>query len=178
MHSIYEFEIGSYRKQIQLMRSEFDQIDWDNIENLTEYGLARSNRSNFLIVGLCGLVEAQLFEIAEKQKDFDISKVKHGGLDKLKNHLKEISELNFRDLNNWDWFKSIYEIRNTIVHSYGGMIIKKNPIELKEHLKKLNLNKYLIAERRIRFEPEGLERILKIVENLLKELEVYATQDH
>jgi len=176
MPSIYEFEISSYREQIQSMRSELKNIDLNEVDNLTHFGLARSNRANFIIVGLCGLVEAQLFEIAEKQEEFDISEVKYGGLTKLQEHLKEISELNFGNLEKWDCFKSIYKIRNTIVHSYGGLITKQDPNKTKHQLNKLNLSKYLVGDRRIRFEPDGLDEVLEIVEDLLAELKNYATK--
>jgi hypothetical protein len=175
MPSIYEFEIDSYRKQIQQLRYELKNVEWDEIENKTHFALARSNRANFIIVGLCGLVEVQLFEIAKEQNEFDISEVKDGGLSKLETHLKDISDINFGKLENWDWFKSIYEIRNTIVHSYGGLITKQDPNGIKNHLSKLSLSKYLVGERRIRFEPDGLDKILKVIENLLSELKEYAT---
>ncbi len=175
MPSIYEFELQSYRKQIQLMRSEIENIDWDNIENLTHFGLARSNRSNFLVVGLCGLVEAKLFDIAEHQEHFDLEKINSKGLSGLVDYLKELEALQFNKLDYWDPFYSIYQIRNAIVHSYGGLITKQNPSKIKNHFSKLGLTKYLVADIRIRLAPDALDQITDTVENLILELNQHAT---
>lgn len=170
MPSIFEIEIQSYRNQIQSLRYELENIDWDSIENITHFSLARSNRTNFLVAGLCGLVEAKLFEIAELQENFDLERIKSDGLKGLKKYLKELDAIDFGKLKNWDAFISIYEIRNTIVHSYGGLISKQDPSKIKNHLSKLNLEKYLVADRRIRLTPDALDQITDIVENLIEEL--------
>lgn len=174
MPSIYDFEIQSYRNQIQSLRSELENIDWDSVDNLTHFSLARSNRTNFLVVGLCGLVEAKLFEIAESQENFDVKRIKYDGLMSLKEYLKELDAIEFGKLKNWDAFNSIYEIRNTLVHSYGGLIVKQDPSKVKNHLSKLNLEKFLIADRRIRLTPEALDQITDIIEDLIEELNYHS----
>lgn len=175
MPSIYEIEIQSYRNQIQSLRCELENIDWDSIENFTHFSLARSNRTNFLVAGLCGLVEAKLFEIAESQSNFDVGKIKYDGLMGLKKYLKELDTIDFTKLKNWDAFNSIYEIRNTIVHSYGGLISKQDPSKIKHHLSKLNLEKFLVEDRRIRLTPEAIDQITDTVENLIEELNYNVT---
>ena len=170
MPSIYDFEIQSYRSQVKSLQSELVDIDWGSIENLTHFSLARSNRINFLAVGLCGLVEVKLFEIAEAQENFNIERIKYEGLKGLKKYLKELSAINFGDLKHWDAFNSIYEIRNTIVHSYGGMIAKQDPTRIKTHLSKLDLENILVGDRRVRLTTEALDQIILVVDNLIGEL--------
>jgi len=68
---------------------------------------------------------------------------------------------------------SVYELRNSIVHSYGGMIVEEASPKLVEHLSKLGLTRVLIGGRRIRLDPAALDMIINIVDSLLAELTAY-----
>jgi len=67
----------------------------------------------------------------------------------------------------------VYELRNSIIHSYGGMIVDEANPKLIEQLSKLGLTRVLIGGRRIRLDSAALEMIFNIVDSLLTELGAY-----
>lgn len=155
--------------QLSEIRLQLENIDWNKIENKTQWAFARSNRLNFMVVGLCGLVEAYLNELAKKQEGFDPSDI-NDSIDGLKKFLKKTNTLDFPNLKNWDSFQSVKKVRNVIVHAYGGMITKETPGKLLNQFKKLNLNRYLIGDRRIRLDSDALDQIINIVDGLIQEI--------
>ena len=127
-----------------------------------------------MVVGLCSLVEVRLLELAETStSQFKLSDVRGQGISRLKLYLSRLGTVDFGSLNKWDGFTSVYELRNSIVHSYGGLIIDEASPKLVEHLSKLGLTHVLIGGRRIRVDSIALEIILNIVDSLLAELGAY-----
>lgn len=175
MSTLYHHEIESYKIQLEQIRSQIDDIDYKE-NNLTQFAFAISNRSNFFVVGLCGLIEARLFEMAQEHESiFKLSDIRGQGISRLKIYLERVNAIDFSELKNWDSFQSVYKIRNWIVHSYGGMVIEKDTTKLQEQFSKLNFSKYLINKRRIRLGPDALEQILSVVDGLLDEIDAYET---
>lgn len=147
------------------------------VENLTHAVFGVSNRANLMAGGLCGLVEACLVDRAENAvSQIKLSDVRGQGISRLKLFLSRLGIIDFGRLKNWNRFKSVYELRNSIVHSYGGMIVDAPDEKLIEHLSKLDLVNVLVGGRRIRVGPSALERILNIVDDLLRELGAYENQ--
>lgn len=175
MYSIYHYEIESYKEQLNQIESTIDGFfqDREN-KNLTHFSLASSNRCNFLVVGLCGLVEARLFEIAKDQDELETSKLR-GGLGRLVNLLKKVDAINFGELRYWDSFYSISRIRNSIVHGYGGLVLDEAPKKIRIHLDQLGLASSLVGDRRIRLGPKAVKKVIKVVDKLLDELGAYVT---
>ena len=83
--------------------------------------------------------------------------------------------IDFSKLSNWDRFQSIYSIRNSLVHSYGGLIVDTSVEKLQKHVDKLGFQNVLVGGRRVRLNPDSLEKVLDVVNELLKELNAYAT---
>jgi uncharacterized membrane protein YuzA (DUF378 family) len=40
-----------------------------SIDNITHFGLGVSNRANYMVVGLCSLVEVCLYEVAKQEEE-------------------------------------------------------------------------------------------------------------
>jgi hypothetical protein len=175
MPTLFHHEIQSYRAELKQLHGDFQKIAKPGaVENLTQASFGVSNRGNLMVVGLCSLVEIRLFELAETNKSqFKLSDVRGQGISRLKLYLSRLGVVDFGSLKNWDHFTSVYELRNSIVHSYGGMIVEEASPKLVEHLSKLGLTRVLIGGRRIRLDPAALEMIINIVDSLLAELRAY-----
>ncbi len=127
-----------------------------------------------MAVGLCSLVEVCLLDLVQAHKSqFKLSDMRGQGISRLKLYLSRVGALDFGKLNKWDDFRSVYELRNSIIHSYGGMIVDEASPKLVEHLSKLDLTYVLVGGRRIRLDSVALELILNIVDSLLAELGAY-----
>lgn len=66
---IYEHELMAYEREIRAINDEFQKYTRGElkVDNLTHYGLAMSNRTNLLVVGLCSLVEVFMYELAHDE---------------------------------------------------------------------------------------------------------------
>lgn len=124
---IYSHELSAYKMELESLRSEicnFSKVRNEH-ENLTHFSLGVSNRGHLIVVGLCSLVEAFLYELAseeENNQSFKLGDLRGSGLTKLKNYLSRAKRVDFGKINDWGNFKNIYTLRNTLVHSYGGLI--------------------------------------------------------
>jgi hypothetical protein len=175
MPTLYHHELQSYRTELERRESEIQQISKPgSVPNLTHAAFGVSNRANLMVVGLCSLVEIRLFELAERvESPIKLGDVKGQGISRLKIFLSRLQIVDFGKLRKWDAFKSVYKLRNSIVHSYGGMLIDEPDTNLVEHLSKLNLLNILVGGRRIRVDSHALKIILDIVDSLLAELGAY-----
>jgi hypothetical protein len=178
MPTLFHHEVQSYRAELKRLKSDIQKIAKPGaVENLTHASFGVSNRGNQMVVGLCSLVEVRSFELAEGGKGgkspIKLSDVKGQGICRLKLFLSRLGIVDFGRLKKWDGFMSVYELRNSIIHSYGGMIVDEPSPKLVEHLSKLGLTNILIGGRRIRLGPDALEIILNIVDSLLAELTAY-----
>lgn len=177
MPTIYAHEIAAYRVDLQSIGPRFHEISAGNVtKNLTHATLAASNRSNLILVGLCGLVEAWLFELAMRDHGpFQLSDIRGQGVRKLQLFLSRTEVIDFSRLKHWERFQNIYAIRNAIVHSYGGLVGKEESKKFDEALSYLGLQDSLVGGRRIRLGPTELQVLLDIIDDLLGELGAYAT---
>ena len=169
---IYFHELSSYKREILNLADEIKRGKSKG-ENLTHFGLAVSNRANLMIIGLCSLVEALLYEIAEEEEqknNFKIDDLKGTGLKRLKNYITRTKLIDFGKINQWGKFIHIYDIRNAIVHSYGGLVASSDIDKVKHALHYLNLPNILFANKRIRTTPKDLLDLLSIVEATIESL--------
>jgi hypothetical protein len=175
MPTLFHHEIESYKGELKRLKSDIHEIAKPNaVENLTHAAFGVSNRGHHMVVGLCSLVEVRLFELAESGKSpIKLSDVKGQGISRLKLYLSRLEIVDFGRLKKWDEFTSVYELRNSIVHSYGGMIVEEPSPKLLQNLAKLGLTHVLIGGRRIRLDSAELEMIFGIVDSLLAELGAY-----
>jgi hypothetical protein len=175
MPTLFHHEVQSYRAELKRLKSDIQKIAKPGaVENLTHASFGVSNRGNQMVVGLCSLVEVRLFELAEGGKSpIKLSDMKGQGISRLKLFLSRLGIVDFGRLKKWDDFTSVYELRNSIVHSYGGMVVDEPSPKLVKHLSKLGLTNILIGGRRIRLDPDALEIILNIVDSLLAGLTAY-----
>jgi len=178
MPTIFSHEIQSFRTELNLIQHRYDDIlNPCSSENLTHASFGVSNRENQMVVGLCSLVEVYLLDKAQGvNPPIKLDDLGGQGLNRLKIFLSQRKIIVFGNLVYWDRFLSVYSLRNSIVHSYGGMIVGRNDGKLVEHLRNLGLEHVLIGGRRIRLGTESLEIILNVVESLLKELGAYIEQ--
>lgn len=175
MPTLFHHEIQSYWAELKRLKSDIQEIAKPGaVENLTHASFGVSNRGNQMVVGLCSLVEVRLFELAQNGKSpFTLSDVKGQGISRLKLYLSRLGIVDFGRLKKWDEFMSVYELRNSIVHSYGGMIVDEPSSKLLEQLSKLGLTQVLIGGRRIRLDSAAVGIVVKIVDSLLAELGAY-----
>ena len=175
MPTLFHHEVESFRTELELITSRYQEIAKPGaVENLTHASFGVSNRENQMVVGLCSLVEVCLRERTQNGVSrIRLSDVRGQGISRLKLFLSRLGIVDFGSLKNWDRFWSVYQLRNSIVHSYGGMIVDEPNGELIKHLSKLGLASVLVDGRRIRLGPNALELILDIVDSLLRELGAY-----
>jgi hypothetical protein len=155
---IYEHELSAYELEIRALKDELERFGRGEvkIDNLTHYGLAMSNRTNLMSVGLCSLVEAFMYELAHDEENKQTIKLEdskvHGELSKFKDYLSKTKRVNFGTLKGWDKFQQIYELRNSIVHTYGGLVETSQLENVKKAMGTLNLNlkAELVGGKRIR----------------------------
>ena len=179
MPTLFHHEIKSYRAELNRLKSDIQEIAKPGaVENLTHASFGVSNRGNLMVIGLCSLVEVRLLELAETSRsEFKLSDVRGQGISRLKLYLSRLGTVDFGSLKNWDGFTSAYEVRNSIVHSYGGMIIDEPNPKLVEQLSELGLTRVLIGGRRIRVDSAALEIIINIIDSLLAELGAYEEKE-
>ena len=172
---IYWHEINAYKREIQILISEIEKYKKNplKIDNLTHFSLGISNRGHWMLVGLCSLVEVFLYELVddeEKKQLFKLKDLKGSGLIKLKNYLSKTKRVDFGKIKDWDKFKNIYTLRNTLVHSYGGLVETARLDEARKALKTLNIESSLIGDRRIRLATETLLDFHTIIESVINDL--------
>ncbi|KAB7690750.1 hypothetical protein GBN24_07955 [Plesiomonas shigelloides] len=172
MPTIYKHEMSAYKVEIESL----NHVNLSEENNLTHASLAISNRANLIVVGLCGLVEAYLFQLSENcESPFKLEDIRGQGISRLKTFLSRTKVVVFSELKFWQSFNSAYKIRNEIVHSYGGMVLEEASNELNKALAELKIQGCLVASRRIRLSSKELGVIFNTVDNLLNELGAYAT---
>jgi hypothetical protein len=64
---IYSHELAAYKREISTLAQEIENGIPEG-ENSTHFGLGISNRANMILVGMCSLVEALLYEIAAEEE--------------------------------------------------------------------------------------------------------------
>ena len=170
---IYDHELRAYKEEIDSLREETHELnDSTGDFNLTIFAISHSNRGHLIVVGLCSLVEACMYEACtevQKTQIFKLSDLQGTGKDKLKKYLSRTKKIDFGKIQSWDDFKQIYKLRNTFVHSYGGLIETPNLKDAKEALGSLNLSDRLFGNR-IRLVADDIEKIHKVIKTLINEL--------
>src|ERR1700676_1799189 len=118
MPTLFYHEVQSFRTELELIKSRYQQIAKPGaVENLTHASFGVSNRANQMVIGLCSLVEGCLLERAENAvSQIRLSDVRGQGISRLKLFLSRLGIIDFGRLKNWDRFKTVYELRNSIVH--------------------------------------------------------------
>jgi len=174
--NIQDFELQSYSREIETLKKELYEPATGSIDNYTLYSLHISNRVHLCIVGLCSLVEVTLFELAqkaEKSQTFKLSDINGNGLSRLQKYLSKTEVLKFGNLRNWSNFKHVYEIRNTIIHSYSGMVESKQIETMKKSITQLGLSEkaLIVGGKRLRMNIDSLEIVFTIIEDLINEIQ-------
>jgi len=172
---IYWHELNAYKAEIHKLNVEIEHAikNKKEIKNLTHFSLGISNRTNLMVVGLCSLVEVFLYEIAKQEEDknsFKIEDLSGNGLKRLKTYLSRTGKVNFGVIPQWGTFEKIYDIRNALVHSYGGLIETSSINNVKKAVKILKIESILIGDRRIRLTSEVLLGFHKEIESLISSI--------
>lgn len=97
---IFWHELNAYKTEILNLQSKTSTVSFKEIENFTHYSLGISNRTNLIVIGLCSLVEAFLYELAvcEEDKDknlFKIDDLKGNGIERLQTYLARTGKVDF-----------------------------------------------------------------------------------
>lgn len=171
---IFSHELSAYKLEIEKIRDDLEGFKNDNsiVENVTHFGLGISNRGHLIIIGLCSLVEIYLYELAKNEQEkqvFKLSDISGQGITKLQTYLTKTAKLDFGRLKYWPKFKAVYDLRNTFVHSYGGLIESSQISKAKKSLRELEMEGSLVAERRIRLTYDNLVLIHNYIEQLILE---------
>ncbi len=172
INDFFFYELSAYKSEIINLQNEIKNFTANpEVENLTAFSLGVSNRSNLMVIGLCSLVEAYLYEISINNQDEDeIDDLEGNSLKRLKKYLTRSKKINFGEISQWENFMKIYDLRNAIVHSYGGYIEKEFKKEAEQALEKLKIKSALVGNRRIRLTPEILLDFHKVIENVVDDL--------
>jgi hypothetical protein len=173
---IYLHELAAYKREISTLVQEIENGVPDG-ENSTHFGLGVSNRANMILIGMCSLVEALLYEIAaeeEAKNKFKIDDLKGNGLKRLQNYISRTDRIDFGKISEWGDFNHIYTIRNALVHSYGGLVDSSDMTKVKEALKHLKITNVLVMGKRIRITSKTLPKLLKIVEGTINGIKFVA----
>jgi len=176
--NIQDFELRSYRREIEALRKEASDFAVLSKEekNWTLFSLHTSNRVHLAIVGLCSLVEVTLFEAvreAEKNQTFKLADINGVGISRLQKYLSKTGTFDFGKIPEWSDFKHIYVLRNTFIHSYGGMVESKQIDEAKKSIRELGLceQKFVVAGWRIRLDIDTLEKFHRIFEKVINAIQ-------
>jgi len=176
---IWSHELEAYKREVDTLSKELKSGVPDG-ENSTHFGLGLSNRANMILIGLCSLVEAFLYEIAaeeETKNSLKIVDVKGRGLKKLKTYLALVKRIDFNKIRTWNYFNQIYILRNALVHGYGGLVDSTDMTKVEKAIKILKMPSLLFLRRRIRISSESLSKLLAIVEETVENLKaVIATK--
>lgn len=145
------------------------------VDNLTHFSLAMSNRISLILVGLCSLVESALYTLAqdeENNQSFKLNDIHGMGIPKLQTYLSKTGRVNFSEINSWCKFRSAYEIRNVFIHSYGGLVhSQKLQDKAQRHMQNLGFDTSLIGGR-IRLTIENLKTLHEIFHLTLESLKI------
>lgn len=170
---IFCHELNAYKTEILNLQSEVSTVNFQKIDNLTNYSLGVGNRANLIIIGLCSLVEVFLYELAAREEDtnsFKIDDLKGNGLERLQKYLTRTGKVDFGKISNWSTFKDIYTLRNALVHSYGGLVETSFIKKVEKAVKQLKIESSLVSNRRIRLNSENLLVFHTVIEDLFREL--------
>jgi len=63
---------------------------------------------------------------------------------------------------------SLYKVRNSLVHSYGGLVLESQTRKLREALRQLKFDNALVGDRRIRLCSSHLDQSVGIVEAVIR----------
>lgn len=126
----YWHEIRAYKGEIEDIAAKLEEFRRDPscFANSTHFGIGLSNRALLILVGMCALVESRLYEIAKEEQSkhaFTVEDINGQGITRLQKYLARSKRIDFGNVRKWDKFKAAYEIRNTFVHSYGGLVETK-----------------------------------------------------
>jgi hypothetical protein len=126
-----------------------------------------------ILVGMCGLVESLLTELAveaESHTTFRLADIRGMGRTRLQTFLTRTGSLDFGRLEHWSRFAMLYKVRNVIVHYHGGLVPDSKRTDLKEVLEDLDMADVLIGDRRIRMNHLSLISSHSTMEGLVKEI--------
>ncbi len=173
--TIYDHELAAYRREAEQYRDDVCGTSAANQggANLTRLGLGLSNRANMILVGMCGLVESLLTELAveaESQTEFRLVDIRGMGRMRLQTFLTRTGALDFDRLEHWSRFGKLYQVRNVIVHEHGGLVPDSKRTDLKSVLDELGMDDVLVGDRRIRMNHPALMSLHSTMEGLVKEI--------
>lgn len=175
MGTIYDHELAAYRGEIDQYQDDahgaFAAVQGG--ANLTHVSLGLSNRANMILVGMCGLVESLLTDLAvdaESQTTFRLADIRAMGRTRLEKFLTRTGSLDFGRLKHWSRFSKLYKVRNVIVHEHGGLVPDSKRTDLKRVLAELEMADVLVADRRIRMNRLSLISAHSTMEGLVKEI--------
>ena len=175
MATIYDHELAAYRREIDQCQDDVHGAFAAVQEgaNLTHLGLGLSNRANMILVGMCGLVESLLTELAveaESQTTFRLADIRGMGRTRLQTFLTRVGSLDFGRLEHWSRFEKLYKVRNVIVHEHGGLVPDNERTALNKVLAELDMADVLVGDRRIRMNHRSLISSHSTMEGLVKEI--------
>ncbi|AFY37639.1 hypothetical protein Lepto7376_1286 [[Leptolyngbya] sp. PCC 7376] len=174
--NIFEHELNAYKTEIINLKEEHKPIK--EIKNLTHHCLSISNRGNCVVIGLCALIEAFLLELVNEEEKKNPSNPSNGnGLKRHQDYLSQAKRIDFGKISRWSSFKHIYDLRNALIHSYGGLIETRWIKKVDKAAKLLKVESSIISKRRIRLTTDDLLTFHKIIEELFYELQAASDTD-
>jgi hypothetical protein len=117
-----------------------------------------------------------MYELAHDEDTKQTVKLKDSrgrGLSKFKDYLSKTKRVNFCTLKGWEKFQKIYDLRNSIVHSYGGLVETSQLEEVKKVVKALDIEPSLVGGKRIRLSVEVITEFHAVIKEVVNGLRNY-----
>jgi len=117
-----------------------------------------------------------MYELAHDENKKNLLKLENTrgqGLSKFKTYLSDTKRVNFGTLQDWGKFIKIYDLRNSIVHSYGGLVETRQLESVKKAVKALDIEHVLVGEKRIRLSVEIVIEFHRVIKNVVQGLKNY-----
>lgn len=138
-----------------------------------QHEVVSSHRANTLLVDLCGLVEAALGTLAvdlargDPAQESRVRGLSRHGLSKF---LGMAGAVEFNQLSEWMRFEQLCQVRNAIVHGFGGIVPTKRARQVEGALRMLEMRGCFAAGGQLRMNARSLMTAHKLVSSVLDDL--------
>lgn len=174
----FDDELARHRRAIEELAkaAEHDapaDASPEGAPQIDQHGVAIGHRANTLLVDMCGLVEAALGTLAvglargDPAQEARVRGLSRHGLSKF---LGMAGAVEFNQLGEWMRFEQLCQVRNAIVHGFGGIVPTKRAKQLEGALRMLEMRGCFASSGQLRMNARSLMIAHKLVSSVLDDL--------